>query len=844
MTIRIANFCKPLFVLAALVTAVDGFAAQAENPRAASSTVVKTSSATATSRGDSNRVVRVNSGASESSGRTSAANVTRSATNRTTSTVSRAAAFQQSVRSATVTGRSGTIRQMAPVSSTASSSGRSATVSRAASSNVVRGATHNPTSTARAASANSVVGASRASNARATAVFTDIDAIGGGYAQCREAYATCMDQFCANANDQYRRCVCSARYDEFRNTENAIDEALNLLAQFQDNNLTAVNLSAEEVTAMYTATEGENAIKRDTSAAADMLAEINDLLSGKSSASSSSTSSTSLGLLTVDFTSDLGDIWGDGGTSIFDTSTGVDLSTLVGEDLYSEASKQCIDLIADSCENNAVLTMARSAYSIMITQDCNLYEKSINAQKESLEQTVRTAEKYLREARLEEYQSHNSADVNECIANVRTAIQADTACGPNYQRCLDYTGAYINQSTGEPIYSPRLFELINVIQLPGVNSNDAGDVLGTNPEFNNFLDDKRMFAETALDTCRDISDIVWEEFKRQALIEIAQAQDEKIEEVKMSCVSTMAECYDTQTGALQDFDNTTSQYTGAISAYAARSMCQDKVIACASLYGNTEGCQFDGNGQLVANTGNSSGSLSGAAAHDRCGLTALLAFVDTVDTVRVTEGCETAIDNYLKDLCTPDSGEMGYPWNCRNLEPGSTEEPGEGTLYNLVQTFAQNNCADPTNPNPTGDNASNLLPEVQTQITRAISDVQDELDDMLMSQCEELDGYWIDNDNSIDNVVDSRVQGQGTLLDGFYAAVYGGDKDTSWGRCVENTTMLRCLAYNDDLGDGEEDVASYDSTRDECTFTNAWYQKQCEELMGGYYENSVCYVAN
>ena len=737
MTIRIANFCKPLFVLAALVTAVDGFAAQAENPRAASS-------------------------------------------------------------------------------------------------NVVRGATHNPASTARAASANSVVGASRASNARATAVFTDIDAIGGGYAQCREAYATCMDQFCANANDQYRRCVCSARYDEFRNTENAIDEALNLLAQFQDNNLTAVNLSAEEVTAMYTATEGENAIKRDTSAAADMLAEINDLLSGKSSASSSSTSSTSLELLTVDFTSDLGDIWGDGGTSIFDTSTGVDLSTLVGEDLYSEASKQCIDLIADSCENNAVLTMARSAYSIMITQDCNLYEKSINAQKESLEQTVRTAEKYLREARLEEYQSHNSADVNECIANVRTAIQADTACGSNYQRCLDYTGAYINQSTGEPIYSPRLFELVNVIQLPGVNSSDAGDVLGANPEFNNFLDDKRMFAETALDTCRDISDIVWEEFKRQALIEIAQAQDEKIEEVKMSCVSTMAECYDTQTGALQDFDNTTSQYTGAISAYAARSMCQDKVIACASLYGNTDGCEFDGNGKLT--TDNNQGSLSGAAAEDRCGLTALLAFVDTVDTVRVTEGCETAIDNYLKDLCTPDSGEMGYPWNCRNLEPGSSEED-EGSLYDLVQTFAQNNCADPTNKNA-------LLGEVETQITRAISDVKDELEDMLMSQCEELDGYWIDNDNSIDNVVDSRVQGQGTLLDGFYAAVYGGDKDTSWGRCVENTTMLRCLAYNDDLGDGEEDVASYDSTRDECTFTNAWYQKQCEELMGGYYENSVCYVAN
>ena len=35
-----------------------------------------------------------------------------------------------------------------------------------------------------------------------------------------------------------------------------------------------------------------------------------------------------------------------------------------------------------------------------------------------------------------------------------------------------------------------------------------------------------MFATSALDTCRDIADVVWTEFKRSALIEIAQAQDE------------------------------------------------------------------------------------------------------------------------------------------------------------------------------------------------------------------------------------------------------------------------------------------------------------------------------
>lgn len=815
-------------------------AAPAQNPRgggAAAST-----STSATSRADSGRVVRVNSAAAENAGKTTtarnAATVSRTATARPSVTVARTATATPQKSTNVVTGRSGTIRQTAPTSANATSA-RSATVSRAAASNVVRAA-HTPASTARAGTTKTVVGGSRASNARATAVFSDISAIGGGYAQCREAYATCMDQFCANANDTYRRCICSNRYNEFRDTENAIDQALNLLAQFQDNNLTAVNLSAEEVTAMYTATEGEEAIKRDTSAAANMLSEINDLLSGKSSSSSSSSSSgssTSLGILTIDFTSDIGDIWGDGGgSSIFDSSTGVDLSTLTGQELYSAASRQCTEIIADSCENDAVLNMARSAYSIMITQDCNLYERNINTQKEGLEQTVRTAEKYLREARLEEYQSHNSADVNECISAVRAAIQTDSACGPNYERCLDYTGAYINQTTGEAIYSPRLFELEDMILLPGVSGgyNGSEDILTAstnNQNFNNFLDDKRMFAESALDTCRDISDTVWTEFKRQALIEIAQAQDEKIEEVKMSCVSTMAECYDTQSGQLQDMDTTTSQYSGAVSAYAARSMCEEQVIACASLYGGNETCKFDGNGHLMTEDG-----TTGASANQRCGLIALLDFVDTVDTARVVEGCDTAIENYLKDLCTPDSGEMGYPWKCRSMKPDE--------LQDSIETFANANCKDPT-----GGMFADA--EITNKSSEAVATVFEEMGEMLAATCESLDGYWVYDesynkvlysDGNIQTTASSRIGDidNASLLTGFYSSVFGGNQVQDWGTCYENSTMVRCLAYNDGL---ETEVATYDLARDECTFTGEWYRQQCEELLGGYYENSVCYVA-
>ena len=364
----------------------------------------------------------------------------------------------------------------------------------------------------------------------------------------------------------------------------------------------------------------------------------------------------------------------------------------------------------------------------------------------------------------------------------------------------------------------RLFEAVNLIELPGVNSSSAGDIIGSNPEFNTFLDSKRIYAESALDTCRDMSDIVWEEFKRQAIIEIAQAQDDKIEEVKMSCVSTMAECYDTQSGQLKDMDTTTAQYAGAISAAAAREMCKDQVIACASLYGDTTNCEFDGNGRLVDGTGNR------GAANDRCGLTELLAFVDTVDTVRVAEGCETAIENYLTEICTPPSGELGYPFQCALM---SMDE-----LTTQINNFADQNCTSFLDSDLNNDENSTI--NVDTKITNAIESIKDELDYQLMDLCESTyEGYWLSPD-------DRGFEGA-ALQQAFYSGVYGGNQnpdELSWGKCVQNNTKIACENYNDS---DKDPVASYNQTLDQCDFTDTWYEAKCS-LLGGYFENSVCYT--
>ncbi len=678
-----------------------------------------------------------------------------------------------------------------------------------------------------------------ASRARATAVFSDMSKLGDGYNNCRTAYNTCMDQFCAGANETFRRCFCSNTFRTLRDKEEALDAATTMLAQFEDNNLNAVGLSADEVSAMYSATAGEQAIKKDTSASAALLNDIGDLLSGRKKASDTN-AMTSLTGMSIDFNSDLGDIWSSNSSeSLFGSNGGVDLSTLEGIELYNQANNQCLQLVASSCEAGAVRNMAKSAYNILITQDCNAYQKKLDQKTEQVKTTVRTAEKYLREARLEEYRSHNSADVNECMDKVETAITAQTACGPNYVKCLDYSGVYINSSTGEPIYSARLFGLNEIIQLDG-----SSDVLSRNAEFNQFLDSKRVYAKSALDTCRDMADIVWTEFKRNALIKISQAQDEKIEEVKMSCVNTMKECYDTQSGALKSFDDTTAQASGALAARTSRDMCSDKVLACAALYGDPTKCEIDIKTNRVKDKGG-------------CGLTSLLNFVSTVDDVRIAEGCGTAVENYLKQLCTPTSGDEGYPWNCRSVDFSkinfenivwgknngiSTQSQRTSVAKNAGKDFVSTVVNYAIDTCGVGDNGE-IETRAQESIKKELSDIYSQVFVQMYQKCTEFNGIWISpNEENFD---------ASPALTGFYSNVFGGDrtKGMSLGKCSENTTRTRCLQYNDTFAgesnseSGTSPVSRYDADRDECIFSDVWYKQQCS-MMGGYFENGVCYVSS
>ena len=833
------GFIKKILKISAVAMIVPAvaFAAQAPNPRGAnarnSSSVQKTEAEQSASIRRSATSVIARSVWNNGRNKAKTVVTARSTTNRSGTGVSRTARRSRVVSNGTGVARSATKQKSLARSATKANTARSG----ANMMNVAR-------------------------SARATAVFNDVSKIGGGYAECRDSYATCMDQMCANANDTYRRCFCSDRFTSFRDTADALDTALQMLADFQDNNLNAVDKTAAEVGAMYSASEGEAAIKRDTSASQKLLDNIGDILSGKKTATKKNTNSNSLGVLDLSgFSSGFDDVWGgSGGSSIFGGGdTGSNMAELEGKELYTSANKQCAEVTRQACSSDAMFNLAKSAYSIMITQDCNAYEKNINAKKESVQETVRTAEKYLREARLEEYRAHNSQDVNDCLAKVEAAIRQPTACGEDYDKCLDYTGLYINAVTGEPIYSQALFDLNNLIKL-----DRTSDVLGANADFDKFLDERKMFATTALDSCRSIADTVWYEFKRTALIQIAQAQDEKIEEVKASCVDTMKECYDTQTGALEDFGGDAAISTGAISAITAHNMCKEKVLACAALYGKPNACKYNDETKTIEDSGNGT-----------CGLKSLLAYVNSVDSAKIAKGCEESLREYAQELCAPSSGDTthSYPWGCRLRAPGNAGDydpktnNAPTTIYGMLEQRASVFCADDLKT--TTENLANA--DVRFNVDSApvvaniIADIKSDMGLMLASECRSITtegtliwderGYTVDAVDKIINVSPgwlNKVFGNGADLQSLInTGVHGYEVHTTAGRVLKNSEPTsfgwgvcmmpteRQLCKMQIQLPGMEGTAEYKENK--CVLTDDWYKKKCEGL-DGYWTGSVCYI--
>lgn len=519
--------------------------------------------------------------------------------------------------SRTVTTRPTTVTKRDTVSRSATPTQTSRTTTQRQNKTASRSTTAN-TQTVRTATKTSTV--SRAATTTKT--------FGVGYNSCRDAYFTCMDQFCATADDAYRRCMCSSRLSEIKSKKLALNTAADQIQNFKDLNIEVIPKTAAQVNAMLNASEGEFAasIAKDTSDSAQKLAGIGAVLSGTKSKSLSTAG-------TLDIAGDINAIW-----ATTDLASGVNIANLTGEALYNAVHSQCSNLVADHCESKSTLNMVIAAYGMYIENDCTLLSNALGKQKTSADATIRETEREMNQARLDNYNAHNSTSINDCVAKVRSDLTRDNACGNNYIHCLDVSGLYLNKTTGEPIYTADFYQLETMLSL-------SGDILTnqTNRLLVAELNRKRSFAEKSLSTCQDLADEVWDEFVRQAVTEIYQGQQARIRQVKDECLEVVNKCYDKQTASLRDFSNTKEQLTLGSQLELSEQLCKEKLDACSNLYGGGT----DGMRELVTTMYN-------------------------ITSQKIAQNCLASLKEYATNICAvpPSDTLHAYPYACRVYAPG------------------------------------------------------------------------------------------------------------------------------------------------------------------------------
>ncbi|MCL2331673.1 MAG: hypothetical protein FWC61_03980 [Proteobacteria bacterium] len=434
--------------------------------------------------------------------------------------------------------------------------------------------------------ARSVMRAAAAPGIAPKSVRAAITQITGGdgnlndYQLCRDTYFQCMDEFCANKDSQLRRCACSKRMHDFDKAQKNMDKFQNKMLDFNQRLLT-VSMDKEDATASIKATEGETAFQAgDTSPSQQIL----DTIMGKLKSTNADNKDThSLAMITLSLDT----------STVFDTidyTLGATTATKEGDALFRAALPVCKEIAAEICAPDDI-SIAQSAYEMAIEQDCNTAQKAYESLQDSALQKVREGNALLDMSRLQNYQDRNADDTLTCKKKMLDMLANDAVCGADLGKCLDWSGKYIDPSTGTAILTSNLSNLANMLVPP--NNDPAGAnkwvKVKENSGFVKFLNAKKKYISPAMDSCEKISDMVWNGFMEDALAQIKIAQTRKLEDMRQSCTTITTTCLAGMAQSLTDFDTRALSVFGVNADRTVNQMCAQVRTACDGLMAATGG---------------------------------------------------------------------------------------------------------------------------------------------------------------------------------------------------------------------------------------------------------------
>jgi len=389
------------------------------------------------------------------------------------------------------------------------------------------------------------------------------------YSKCKSVFYECMDEFCANKDANLGRCACSARIHEFDNIKKQLSKAEDKMLDFNQQ-LLLVGLDKEDAAAVNVASEGElGYATKDSSTSEKLLQKITKSLN------SSSESKITDNLSSVSLSLDMDSAW-----DSIDSLSGISTSAKTGLDLYNAAKPVCIEMANEVCSNDE-LDIAQNSYKLLIQQDCNTVAKSYSTQYNQAMDKIHESGALLDMARLNAYQQRNSDDILTCKRKILEQLSDSSVCGEDLQKCLDITGQYINPQNGNAFLSTNLYNLTTLLTAP--QGRETWTRVPGNEQFVSFFNSKKMFLEPAIEQCQDISDIVWKDFLDDALSQIKLAQNAKLEEIRQSCTTLVAECKSGAHQDLQDFDARALSTFEVMADSTVNALCADVEQSCVSL---------------------------------------------------------------------------------------------------------------------------------------------------------------------------------------------------------------------------------------------------------------------
>lgn len=390
------------------------------------------------------------------------------------------------------------------------------------------------------------------------------------YTQCKNVYYDCMDEFCANKDANLRRCACSTRVHEFDDIKKQLNNVEDKMLDFNQR-LLLVGLDKEDAAAVNVASEGELGFSTtDSSASEKVLKQITQNLNN----STGSTLDNNLSAISLSLDTD--SIW-----DSIDSVSGVSTTSKTGIALYNAAQPVCVEMAKEVCSDDE-LDVIENNYKLAIQQDCNTVAKSYDAKYNQAIEKIHESSALLDMSRLNAYQQRNSDDILTCKKKILEKMYESSVCGEDLHKCLDVTGQYINPSDGSAFLSTSLYKITTLLT-PPTNNSEKWSKMSQNEPFVSFLNSKKKFLEPATEQCQEIADTVWKDFLDDALAQIKLAQNAKLEQIRQSCTTLVAECKNAANQSIENFDARALSVFKVIADTTVNTMCENVQNSCIGL---------------------------------------------------------------------------------------------------------------------------------------------------------------------------------------------------------------------------------------------------------------------